>query len=440
MWVFGLHALHRFVWGWVVAGLGLRRLSARLRGQSYAPYSGPLAARLFCEDMGPTFLKLAQLVASSEGMFPERYSLEFKKCLDQVKPFSFAEVETLLVDELGTERLAQLHDVESTPVASASIAQVHLARLGDEDVVIKVQRPGLEARVNADMRILKLAARIAERIIPEAALANPVAIVADFEHTLREELDFRQEAENLDFFNHIQRELGNRSVRAPRPHWDYTTRRVLVMERFWGARIDDPALQERALDAEAKLLDGVRAWFQCVVLYGFFHGDVHAGNLMLLDDDDIGFIDFGIVGRFTEEQRLRVTDYLVALALRDYRSLGRIMAEMSGRSQIGGDGAFLRDVEATYKPILAATMREFSTSSMLEAMHHLAVTHHLRMPRDFVLITKQLLYFDRYAKMLAPDINIFTDMRLIASLMQDIQTARSKRVAQPAAAANLSPA
>lgn len=320
IWVFYLTAAKYLLW-WLLEVLGLRRLWMACTGRPYVPLSRPMMMRRFCEDMGPTFIKFGQIVASSAGMFPERYVQEFQKCLDRVRPFAFAEVERILVEELGPERAAALVALDPVHLASASIAQVHTARLTDgSDVVVKVQRPGIGARTEADVRIMRAIARLVAWLVPDAELANPVAIVDDFALTLREELDFRQEAANLDRFNEIMSELGQTRVRAPVPCWRFTTRRVLVMERFFGTRVDQASeILARGIDAEDALITGMRAWFQCVVFHGFFHGDVHAGNLLLLDGGDIGFLDLGIVGRFDDLQRRLVTEYVIAFAMGDYR-------------------------------------------------------------------------------------------------------------------------
>jgi predicted unusual protein kinase regulating ubiquinone biosynthesis (AarF/ABC1/UbiB family) len=417
----------RYLLRWLGDRLGLRALACKLSGRPYQRLTAPVLLRRLCEDMGPTFIKFAQIVASSGGMFPERYIIEFQKCLDRVRPFDFADVERILRSELGEDKAAQLTEIDPTPLASASIAQVHTARLEDgTNIVIKVQRPGIIRRVDADVRLMRMVARVAARLIPTAELANPVAIVDDFAATLHEELDFRKEAHNLERFNEIMTELGQSRVRAPVPHWSYTTRRVLVMERFLGVRVDNSdEIVARGIDAEAALVTGMRAWFQSVVLYGFFHGDVHAGNLMLLDDGDIGFLDFGIVGRFNDEQRRMVTDYMIAFSLGDYRKLAEAIAAM-GSVPDGLDlDAFARDLEQTYAPLRQLAFADIQYSKILPAIHRVASRHRMSMPREFVLITKQILYFDRYAKLLAPRLNVFTDPRLIAGLMMDIQKART---------------
>src|SRR5687768_12971154 len=425
----------KYFWLWVFDVTRLRKLF--VPKAKYQRLTRPMLLRMWCEDMGPTFIKFGQIIASSAGMFPDAYVKVFQKILDRVRPFPFEDVKRTLDEELGGEKAAHLIDIEPKQLASASIAQVHTAKLRDgTPVVIKVQRPGIIARCMADMKIMRAVAAFVQRFKKNAELANPVGVVDDFTKTLTEELDFRREAENLDRFNEIMRELGHKHIRAPVPHHEYTTRKVLVMERFSGLRVDRfDEIKARGIDGEGKLVDGLRGWFQCVVFYGFFHGDVHAGNLMLLDDGTIGFLDFGIVGRFDDKARYLVTDYMIAFASGNYRRLAEIIVEMAGAPDRLDLEAFVSDLGETYRPLLTLSFGEVNYADFLPGIQRTATRHKMRMPNEFILITKQLLYFDRYAKSLAPKLNVFTDPRLVLGMMQDIQKARmaheAKQKAQP---------
>jgi predicted unusual protein kinase regulating ubiquinone biosynthesis (AarF/ABC1/UbiB family) len=315
---------------------------------------------------------------------------------------------------------------------------------------VKVQRPRIDAVVEADLRVLRLAAR-AMALSSRGELANPVGIVEDFEANIREELDFRREAANMAEFNRIMVEHGQSQVVAPRVVEGLTTKRVLVMERFFGHRVDDvEKLRESNVDGEEKLLAGMRAWFQCMILHGFFHGDVHAGNLMALADGRIGFLDFGIVGRFPRDRREQVTDYLMAFASGDFRKLAEVLVAMGavGRSPKGTAAhedvrrspkgtaahedvrgavdleALAKDLAVAYEPILASEMAAIKYADLIPAIMRTSVRHGMRLPRDFVLVTKQMLYFDRYAKLLAPKLNVFRDPRIVSALAMDVMQAR----------------
>ncbi|HEX7840802.1 MAG TPA: AarF/UbiB family protein [Kofleriaceae bacterium] len=427
IWALSIYST-KYVLLWLADLVGVRKLWLALTGRraKYQRLTRPVLIRMWCEDMGPTFIKFGQIVASSAGMFPDAYVKEFQKVLDRVKPFPFEAVQRTLDEELGAEQAAHLVDIAPRQLASASIAQVHTAKLRDgTPVVIKVQRPGIVARCMADMKLMRMLAGIVARLKKGADLANPVGVVDDFTKTLTEELDFREEAANLDRFNEIMRELGHKNIRAPVPHHEYTTRKVLVMEQFIGVRVDDfQEIRHRGIDGEGKLVDGLRAWFQCVVFYGFFHGDVHAGNLMLLDDDTIGFLDFGIVGRFDDKERYLVTDYMIAFGSGNYKRLAEIICEMAGSPDGLDMDGFVHDLGETYRPLLTLSFGEVNYAEFLPGIQRTATRHRVRMPNEFILITKQLLYFDRYAKTLAPRLNVFTDPRLVLGMMQDIQKAR----------------
>jgi predicted unusual protein kinase regulating ubiquinone biosynthesis (AarF/ABC1/UbiB family) len=435
VWVFSLYFAKYLLVG-LAQKLGFRRLRARLAGRPYEPLTREAGVRLFCEDMGPTFVKFGQIVASSGGMFPESYTREFQKVLDRVRPFSFEEVQEILREELG-ERAAQLEEIDPIPLAAASIAQVHTAQLTDgTKVVLKVQRPGIQKLIDADIRVMLLVSRIAMRLFPRRTeFVNPVGFVEDFGATLREEIDFKKEAENLDRFNEIMREHGYQDVRAPVPQLGLTTSRVLVMERFIGTRVDNEAeIRERGLNGEDKLIRGLRAWFQCVVFHGFFHGDVHAGNLMVLESGDLGFLDFGIVGRFDDQQRRLVTDYVVSFATGDYKTLARTIIEMGGvkHANLDMDG-FVAGLKKAYGPLLTMSFGDVNYADMIPRINEVAREHRMIMPREFILILKQMLYFDRYAKILAPKLNVFSDPRLVMGLIQDVQKVRAEAAAASSA-------
>lgn len=435
LWVFFLTSV-RYGMLWLANAIGIRWLWAKITGKPYVHLTRPALARLFCEDMGPTFVKFGQIVASSSGLFPEAYVKEFQKVLDRVKPIPYSLVTATIKEELG-EKASQIANIDPTPLASASIAQVHTATLADgQDVVIKVQRPGIAKQTAADMKILRMVASWGERMRRSTELANPVGIVEDFTATLREELSFRKEAENLNQFNAIMAQHGHINIRAPKPIADLVTDRVLVMERFRGIRVDQfDVIRARGLDGETQLVRGLRAWIQCVVFHGFFHGDVHAGNLMILDNEDLGFLDFGIVGRYGEKQKWLISEYMVSFSMGNYRRVAEIVLELVDRRPPDLQMELLvEDLARVYAPMRDTAFGKLNYAEVIPQIQAAVTKHKIRLPRELILITKQFLYFDRYAKGLAPNLNVFTDPRLIVSLMADLQKARMEYEAKKAAA------
>jgi aarF domain-containing kinase len=426
-WILGLA-----FWAWVADRLFLRRLFYVVIPRRYERLPWPRALRLAFERLGPTYIKFGQVIASSKGLFPEGLCEEMRAVLDDVPPVPFATTRKT-IEEAFEAPLETIFDrFEEAPIAAASIAQVHGATLPDgTDVVVKVQRPNLPLRVGADLRVMAVAARFAERVSHEARLGNLSGIVGDFAETLTQEMDFRLEGLNMDEFNAIFDPQEDKKVCAPRVYWERTRPHVLTMERFIGCRVDDVARMQTLPDPEAELVRGVLAWTETLLRNGMFHGDVHAGNLMYLDDGRIGFLDFGIVGRFDQNTREQSMEFLLCLAMSNYKRFAEIVIDMSKGSI---DGRVLNvdevadDLRNAYGPLTNMTMAEIEYGEVLPNIQKTGMKHGLRFPKEFVLITKQFLYFDRYARMLAPNLNMFRDPRIAMQIMQilpQLQAAQS---------------
>jgi predicted unusual protein kinase regulating ubiquinone biosynthesis (AarF/ABC1/UbiB family) len=410
---------------WELGLLATRYLRRRLRGERAS--AGPVELRRTFERLGPTYIKFGQLIASSNGLFPERYVAEFQHCLDRVPPEPWPVVLQTLTRALGRRPQEIFASIEPQPLASASIAQVYGVQLREpdgslRDLVVKVQRRRLLELVAADIGMLQLAADLLHQL-PRIRNANPRGIVAEFARSIAEELDFLGEAARMDDFNRIMRELGRRDVTAPHPLHALCTREVLTMERLRGFRVDDIAeIRRRGMSSEAaegKLIDGLHAWFQSLIRYGFFHGDVHAGNLLLLDDGRIGFLDFGIIGRLDPERRRQIASYLMAFATKDFVALAKTLVAMGavdGKTSTPEWEQFALDLQDAYSPFLGKSVQDIDYRQVIPKMIRISNQHGTRLPSEFILVTRQLLYFDRYAKLLAPSLNLFTDPRLLMTI------------------------
>ena len=422
-----------FAGAWLADRVGLRFvwyfLSARRA--DYRPLLLPRAVRLAFERLGPTYVKLGQLVASGEALFPPAFSAEFQRCLDRVPAFSFDQVKLTLGAELGEGELARFRTIDTAPMAAASIAQVHAATLDDgREVVIKIQRPRLAEIVSADVVLMRWIARVTAFVSKRARQSHPVGIVDDFAHNLSEELDFRNEARRMREFNQVMRQMGTSSVAAPVVVRELSGPRVLTMERFRGVSVaDTAAVQASSYDGQERLRTGIRAWFQCLLVADFFHGDVHGGNFMLLDDGRIGFLDFGIVGTLPVERQAGVLEYVLAFQSRDFGRLGRAMVALGASREPVDPDTFARELEALYAPLFDAT-EGFRIAELVPNLLRLAHRHDLSLPRDLVLISKQLVYLDRYARALGGErMNVLTDAGLRDVLMQDMLRAAAVRLA-----------
>ncbi len=411
-----------------------RYLRRRMAGDKQA--AGPSELRQAFERLGPTYIKFGQLIASSSGLFPERYVREFQHCLDRVPPEPWPVVEATLSRTLPASPRVLFKHIDGAPLASASIAQVYGAvGVNDDgvegDLVIKVQRKNLRQMVAADVGMLGFGADLLQQL-PRVRNANPRGVVQQFERNIYEELDFLGEAARMDEFNRIMRELGRSDVCAPRPVHRLSTREVLVMERLRGIRVDDvAAISARGItaeQAESKLIAGMHAWFQCLVRYGFFHGDVHAGNLMMLDDGRIGFLDFGIIGRLSKERRGQVARFILAFPSGDFVGVAQTMAEMgavAAKTSSQDWEAFARELQEALAPFMRGTLGDIDYAYVLGKMVRVSERHGVQLPDDFILILRQLLYFDRYARLLAPSLNLFADPRLLLTIGSELMQMNS---------------
>ncbi|HSD89260.1 MAG TPA: AarF/UbiB family protein [Kofleriaceae bacterium] len=372
-------------------------------------YTTARAVRLAFEDLGPAYIKFGQMIASSPTAFSKETTEEFARCLDAVRPIPFKQVRRILHEDLGEVADRAFRHIDEAPLASASIAQVHAGVLhNDMPVVIKVQRPGISGRIEQDLALMGLVARIAMTFNPLLRRANLLGIVDDFRRTIREELNFILEADNIEAFNELlEREGLLRLARAPSVQRELTTTRVLTMERFFGVRIDDKqGVDDRVDDVVDMLRATSEVFWSCVFLGGFFHGDIHAGNIMVLDDGRLGYLDFGIFGRFSDDHRAALADWVAALVSGNGEQMANAIRDMGAVGEGMDWDEYVRDVTEAFLPLRALTVDQ---PEMLEQFFPkllvMARKHDLHLPSQFVLILKQLTYFGRYVMLHAPKFN-----------------------------------
>lgn len=385
---------------------------------------GALALRQSFEDLGPTYVKLAQLVASSPGLFPDVLADELRACLDSVPPVPYRDIVEVIEVDLGAHHDELFASFDREPIASASIAQVHAATLHDgSDVVVKVQRPGIGRLLDSDLRILLKLAKGLDKVSSKGRMANPVAVVEDFATTLSEELNFMIEARSMERFGEIiAASQTPGGVRVPGVHWELTSPRVLTMERIHGYKIDDLVeLRATGWDLGAALKRGVRAWLEAALEHGFFHGDVHAGNLMLDTEGAVVYLDFGICGSFDDKTRDIVRRGLPALLVSgDFEAVAQAIFDMGAVLNPTSLEESAKDIAEIVEPILGRPLSEISYGQVLIDIVRIGTRYEVRLPRELVLVAKQLLYFERYAKLMAPDWAILADPELLAFLFGDM--------------------
>jgi ubiquinone biosynthesis protein len=391
--------------------VGARR---RGGGASVADLSHRL--RVAFERLGPTYIKLGQIISSGEGIFPAELVAEFKFCRDQVTAEPWSVVERVLTEELRRPLSEVFASVERTPLAAASIAQVHPARLADgTEVVIKVQRPEVATLVRRDLAVMSWLAPLLVGRIRVAALANPPALVDLFAETIAEELDFRLEAESMLDIARTYAELGQRDFVVPRPHPTLVTRRMLVMERLDGFNFADvDGMHAAGIDTKAIVRSGMIGFMEGAMLHGIFHGDLHAGNLFVLPSGKIALLDFGITGRLTETKRLALLSLIVGAingdltaqvtAMRDLGALPEHADVQEVIAQLGLDGPPIDPVSLTADELVGEMQRSVKALLSLGA----------RMPKELMLFVKNLMFLDGSIATLAPDLDLFAEIEAIA--------------------------
>ncbi len=385
------------------------------------PTSGPLPRKVIKEipqaftDLGPTYVKFGQIIASSPGAFGEPLSREFRGLLDKVPPADTHQIHKLLVEELGAEPSELFAAFDEQPFASASVAQVHYATLhSGAEVVVKIQRPGIRRRVAADLQILKRFAQAVEL----AKLGRRLSardVVADFADNLAEELDFRLEAQSMEaWVSHLHASPLGRGIRVPDVHWEHTSDRVLTMERVRGIRIDKvAAIREAGFDGVELVKTLLFSVFEGGLRHGLFHGDLHAGNLYVDDAGRVVFFDFGIMGRIDPRTRWLLRELVYALLVKkDHAAAGKIVVLMGAVGTVKPEAQAARDLAAFSTPLTTKSLGDMSYAQIGRQLAALADAYDVKLPRELVLIGKQFLYVERYMKLLAPNWQMMSDPKL----------------------------
>ncbi|WP_294033091.1 AarF/ABC1/UbiB kinase family protein [uncultured Moraxella sp.] len=380
------------------------------------------------EQMGVTYIKLGQFIASTPSIFPREYVLAFQGCLDQTTPVPFAKIRSVLIEELETDGrgLGDIFSyIDPVPLASASIAQVHKAVLTDgRQVALKVQKPDVGTVMHTDLSVLHSVFWTLEKVVPNLKAANLAPIVDEIRTRMLAETDFIAESRHIEQFLAHLKQVGNTKVTAPTVHHEISTKRVLVMDLLMGkSLIDDSLIWDGTAGRDSKQImsDVLDTWFLSLMMTGEFHADLHAGNLMLLNDGRIAFLDFGLMGRIQPSSLQACFSLVQSLQISDYRGMAQAMVNIgmthsSDKMDIDCLAEDLRKMLGKVVPNQAqnsqANANNDSLNAMMLEMVEIGKRHGIHFPRDFALLVKQLLYFDRFMVTLAPDMELFEGERL----------------------------
>ncbi|HWR57691.1 MAG TPA: AarF/ABC1/UbiB kinase family protein [Thermodesulfovibrionales bacterium] len=379
----------------------------------------PERLRTAFEELGPSFIKLAQILSSRPDLITAQFANEFRKLQDEVPPFPVSEARQIIEEELKQPLDKVFREFDDRPVAAASIAQVHHAKLIDgSDVIVKVQRPGIKEQIETDIDILVVAARLLERHVPESRFFNPVGIVEEFSRTVMREMDFVGEAKNCSRFK--MNFENTPDVYIPAVYSQFVTEKVLVMERVQGVRIDDIAgIVAMGVDRKALVGVSVSAYFKMVLEDGYFHADPHPGNLLVMPDGKLAFVDFGIVGRVTPEMIETMANTFLSLIHKDFDRLIDLYVELGYVSEDVDLERFRREFKTDLlfflEPLYGRTLIEVNFAQYLDIITHVALKHRMRIPSDLLLINKALLILENIGRELDPNLDFIAAAEPYAS-------------------------
>lgn len=379
-------------------------------GDDVPPQDRARRLRLVCEDLGPTFVKLGQLLSTRPDLLPEAYTTELAALRDDVKPFAFEEAESILAEEYGRPASEVFASLDPVPVASASISQVHRAMLHDGRVVaLKIRRPSIEKVVQADLDILKNLAQLAERRLPFLVPYAPVAIAQEFERTIRRELDFNVEKRTI---TRCQAQFRrDPTAHIPQVYPEYSTARVIAMEFVRGVGVNDlDGMRRMGVDPALVAIRGARILLTQIFDYGFFHADPHPGNLRVLPGGVIVPLDYGMFGNLDSRTRERIADLLAGLLAQDTDRVLRALDAL----EIRGDHVDLRALRRDAAELVASysnlTLDSIDLGLLLQELVAFIRTHHLRIPPDLVLLIRSLVTIEGVGRSLDPHFDIAAEL------------------------------
>ena len=388
----------RHGFGYLVEGRKHTELEGSARGRHL---------RDMLDELGPTFVKFGQLLSTRPDIVPPDIVAELRSLQDDVRPFLFADVEQTIREDLGQPIERLFTEFDEAPLAAASIGQVHRATLPNgRDVVVKVQRPNAPKQIEADLSLLYQAARLAKERIRALDFIDTNDIVDEFARSIRQELDYRMEGRNADAFH--KDFAGHPHVAVPRVYWTYTRSRVLTLERLDGVQLADLDFEHWSLDQRRRLAYLItETWMTMIFRNGYFHGDPHPANIMVLAPDRIGLVDFGLTGKLTDDDMSKLTRLFIDAASENIEMLPRRLSDLGVRYPKEREEQFVAELREMYYRYYGATLQEIDPIQVIREAFALIYTMNLRLPTRFVMLDKAIATLGSVGVELYPDFNVF---------------------------------
>ncbi len=373
------------------------------------------------EDLGPTYIKLGQLLSGRGDLLPPGFTEELSKLLDSAPAFPYEQVVKQIELEFGKPPEAVFSMFEQTPIAAASIGQVHRAVLPNGDrVVVKVQRPNIKQMVKSDLDLLMRQAHFWEKRSEIARSYNPVEVVEELGYSLMNELDYTCEAQNIDRF--YQAYVDHPTIRIPKVYWEYTTQRVIVMEELVGIKLlDTERLKQEKYDLSAIAQVGTDFYLKQIFEDGFFHADPHPANIMVVDDK-VAILDFGMVAFISHHLRDQLGDLLVSIITQDSERVTTVLVRMGVITRATNLRELERDIQRMLVHYLGLPLNQMDVAQILSEVFTIAFMHHVRLPSDFAMLIRTILILNGVGSRLDPD------YKLVDSLEPFVRKLVSKKL------------
>lgn len=373
--------------------------------------TAPERMRLALIDLGPTFIKLGQLLSTRPDLIPISYITEFEKLQDSVPGFSFEELQSQIERELGLPVEKHFQSLEQVSLAAASIAQVHRARLlTGEEVVVKVRRPGIQSIIEDDITAMMGLAELARKHLPSSELYDPVGVVREFARTIRREMNLSLEGHTIEKFR--DNFTGCSWLHFPVVYWNQTTHAVLTMEYIDGIKISDfPALERVGIDRSLVARRGADAFLKMVLKDGFFHGDLHPGNILILPENIICLLDYGIVGRVDEELKIHLGDILLSIVRRDIDELVSHLYFSEEIPEGLNVRSLKRDLSCFLDSYYEIPLQQIEVGKLLMEFIELITLYNIRIQPDLMLLAKSLVIIEGMGRKLDPGFNMIEHLR-----------------------------
>jgi ubiquinone biosynthesis protein len=367
-----------------------------------------LRVRQMLDELGPTFVKFGQLLSTRPDVVPPDIVFELKALQDDVTPFPFEEAEQVIREDLGLTVEQLFLEFDETPIAAASIGQVHRAVLPNgRRVAVKVQRPEAPRQIEADLELMYQVARVLRERVKALEFIDTVALVDEFARTIRQELDYRMEARNAEQFHRDF--AGHPHVRVPRVYWNYSRARVLTLELLEGVHLRDLDVSNYTIEERKRLSYLIaEAWMHMIFRHGFFHGDPHPSNILVLEESGkIGLIDFGMVGKLTDEDMSKLTGLFIDAVNERIEALPRRLAALGVRYPREREEEFVAELRDVYYRYYGARLSEIDPIQLIREAFALIYRMHLQLPTRFVLLDRAIATLGSVGMELYPDFNVF---------------------------------